>query len=62
VGPWLEEIEAELEALSELREKPASAIRITSGDHAVHSILWPKLAKLLPKYRTSRSRSRSTMA
>ena len=45
-----EEIEAELEALSELREKPAGTIRITAGDHAIHSVLWPKLAKLLPKY------------
>lgn len=49
-GPRLEEIEAELEALSELREKPAGTIRITAGDHAIHAILWPKLAKLLPKY------------
>src|SRR5919205_3064771 len=50
VGPRLEEIEAELEALSELREKPAGTIRITAGDHAVESILWPKLAKFLPDY------------
>jgi DNA-binding transcriptional LysR family regulator len=50
VGPRFEEIEAELEGLSELREKPAGTIRITAGDHAIHSVLWPKLAKLLPKY------------
>jgi DNA-binding transcriptional LysR family regulator len=50
VGPHLEEIEAAVESLSELREKPAGTIRITAGDHAVHSILWPKLAKFLPKY------------
>ena len=50
VGPRFEEIEAELEALSEVREKPAGTIRITAGDHAIHSVLWPKLAKLLPKY------------
>ena len=50
VGPHLEEIETELEALSELREKPAGAIRITAGDHAIHSVLWPKLAKFLPNY------------
>ena len=50
VGPRLEEIETELEALSELREKPAGAIRITAGDHAIHSVLWPKLAKFLPNY------------
>src|SRR6266705_1510564 len=34
VGPRFEEIEAELEALSELREKPAGTIRITSTEHA----------------------------
>jgi DNA-binding transcriptional LysR family regulator len=50
LGPRFEEIEAELEALSELREKPAGTIRITAGDHAVHSVLWPKLAKFLPSY------------
>ena len=50
VGPRLEEIEAELAALSELRDKPAGSIRITAGDHAVHSVLWPKLAKFLPNY------------
>jgi DNA-binding transcriptional LysR family regulator len=49
-APRFEEIEAELEALSELREKPAGAIRITAGDHAIHSVLWPKLAKFLPSY------------
>jgi DNA-binding transcriptional LysR family regulator len=50
VGPRLEEIEAELEALSELRERPAGSIRITAGDHAVRSVLWPKLAGFLPHY------------
>src|SRR5215204_6654412 len=50
VGPRLEEIEAELEALSDFRDKPAGTIRITSGDHAINSVLWPKLAKFLPKY------------
>jgi DNA-binding transcriptional LysR family regulator len=50
VGSRFEEIEAELEALSELREKPAGTIRITAGEHAVHSVLWPKLVKFLRKY------------
>jgi DNA-binding transcriptional LysR family regulator len=34
LGPRFEEIEAELDALSELREKPAGTIRITAGEHA----------------------------
>ena len=49
VGPRFEEIEAELTALSELRDKPAGTIRITASEHAADTILWPKLAKLLPR-------------
>src|SRR5258707_5217117 len=50
VGPRLEEIDAELAALTELREKPAGSIRITTGEHSAEAILWPALAKLLPRY------------
>ncbi len=50
VGPRVEEIEAELAALTELREKPAGTIRITTTEYAADTILWPKLAKVLPKY------------
>jgi DNA-binding transcriptional LysR family regulator len=50
VGPRLEEIEAELAALTELREKPAGTIRITTTEYAADTIIWPKLAKLLTKY------------
>src|SRR5437762_10374990 len=50
VGHRFEEIEAELEALSELRDKPAGTIRITSIDYAADTILLPKIAKLLSEY------------
>jgi DNA-binding transcriptional LysR family regulator len=50
LGPRFDEIEAELAELSELRDKPAGTIRITSGEHAAETILWPALAKLLPRY------------
>jgi DNA-binding transcriptional LysR family regulator len=50
IGPRLEGIEADLAALSELREKPACNIRITASEHAADSILLPKLTKLLPGY------------
>jgi DNA-binding transcriptional LysR family regulator len=50
VGPRFEEIEAELEGLSELREKPAGTIRITATGYAADTILWPKLVKLLREY------------
>jgi DNA-binding transcriptional LysR family regulator len=50
IGPHFDEIEAGVAALSELRDKPAGTIRITTGDHAALSILQPALAKLLPDY------------
>ncbi|ODT12541.1 MAG: LysR family transcriptional regulator, partial [Mesorhizobium sp. SCN 65-12] len=50
VGPRLDEIEAELSALSELREKPAGTVRITAGEHSAETVLWPAIARLLPDY------------
>jgi DNA-binding transcriptional LysR family regulator len=50
LGPRFEEIDAELAALNELREKPAGTIRITATEYAVDTLLWPKLAKFLAKY------------
>src|SRR5204862_3144322 len=50
IGPRFEEIETELAALSELRDKPAGTIRITAGEHSANPILWPVLARLLPAY------------
>src|SRR4051794_28658372 len=50
VGPRFDEIEGELAALSELREKPAGTIRITATENAADSLLVPKLAPLLLKY------------
>jgi DNA-binding transcriptional LysR family regulator len=49
-GPRFEEIEAELAAIRELREKPAGTIRITATEYAADAILLPKLAKLLRAY------------
>jgi len=50
VAPRFEEIDAELAAVSELREKPAGTIRITATEYAADGILLPKLAKLLRDY------------
>ena len=50
VGPRLEEIEAEIGALGELREKPAGTIRLTATEYAADEILLPKLARLLRAY------------
>jgi len=50
IGPLFEEIEAELAALGELREKLAGTIRITATEYAADEILLPKLAQLLPAH------------
>ncbi len=48
--PAFDEIGTELEALGELREKPAGNFRITAGDDAAERILLPALARLLPDH------------
>ncbi|MDQ3060766.1 MAG: LysR family transcriptional regulator [Pseudomonadota bacterium] len=50
IGHRFDEIEAELEALTELRDKPAGTVRITCGDNVLHSLLLPKLMPLLREY------------
>lgn len=50
LGPRFEEIDAELAALSALRERPAGTIRITATDYATDAVLWPKLASFLRRY------------
>lgn len=47
-GPRFEEIQAELKALAEMRDKPAGTVRITAGEHAAISVLAPALDKFLP--------------
>jgi DNA-binding transcriptional LysR family regulator len=50
LGPKFEEIDAELAALTEFREKPAGTLRITAGEHSAEGLLWPALTRLLPDY------------
>jgi DNA-binding transcriptional LysR family regulator len=50
IGPRFEEIETELAALSELRDKPAGTLRITATDHVADTILLPKLKPFLADY------------
>ncbi|MGO4742461.1 LysR family transcriptional regulator [Serratia quinivorans] len=50
IGPRFAEIESELDALSEMRARPAGNIRITAGEHAVDSVLWPVLKSFLADY------------
>ena len=48
--PHFEQLETELSALSDVRDKPAGTVRITTAEHAAETVLWPKLEKLLPDY------------
>lgn len=48
--PALEDLDASIAALSELREKPASTIRGSSVEHATREYLWPARRTLLPDY------------
>lgn len=50
IGPHFDEIEAHVDALNELREKPAGTIRIVAAEYAITYVLWPKLRKFLPQY------------
>ncbi|MEQ9925871.1 LysR family transcriptional regulator [Pectobacterium brasiliense] len=50
LGPHFADIESELVALGDMRERPAGNIRITAGEHAVDSILWPVLKPFLANY------------
>lgn len=50
IGNRFDEIEAELDALTELRDKPAGSVRITSGDHVLRTVLMPKLLPVMQRY------------
>lgn len=50
IGNRFDEIEAELDALTDLRDKPAGSVRITSGDHVLRTILLPKLLPVMHHY------------
>ncbi|WP_454104223.1 LysR family transcriptional regulator [Methylorubrum extorquens] len=50
IGPQFEQIEVELTALTEFRDKPAGNIRITAPELAAETVLWPALQRLLPDY------------
>ena len=49
-APRVDEIEAELIALRELRDRPAGTVRITASEYAAESVVWPKLVPGLRDY------------
>lgn len=50
IGNRFDEIEAELDELSALRDKPSGTVRITCGDHIQRTLLLPRLTPLLLEY------------
>jgi DNA-binding transcriptional LysR family regulator len=50
IQPHFDGIESALSQLTELRDKPAGLVRVTAGEHAANSILWPAIQRLLPHY------------
>lgn len=50
LSPRIAEIEAEMAAIMAYRDKPAGRIRITLSDHALRTLVWPKLGSVLRDY------------
>lgn len=50
LAPRFDEIEAELSAVAELRDKPAGTVRINATDYVIRTLLWPRLAPMLRDY------------
>ncbi|HEY0624696.1 LysR family transcriptional regulator [Sphingomonas sp.] len=50
LAPRIAEIEEEIAALTALRDKPSGSIRLTLSDHALESVVWPKLKPVLRAY------------
>ncbi|MGR9172204.1 LysR family transcriptional regulator [Rhizobium sp. KDH_Rht_773_N] len=50
LAPRIEELESEIDQLMEIRDKPSGTVRITLSDHALASVVWPKLRPLLSRY------------
>jgi DNA-binding transcriptional LysR family regulator len=50
IAPRIADIEDEIAALTALREKPSGSIRLTLSDHALESVVWPKLKPILKDY------------
>lgn len=50
LAPRVEDIEQEIAALMALRHTPSGSIKITLSDHALHSVVWPKLRPVLKAY------------
>ncbi|MET3301718.1 DNA-binding transcriptional LysR family regulator [Bradyrhizobium diazoefficiens] len=50
MAPRIAEIEAEIADLMAFRDKPSGRIRMTVSEHALQSVVWPKLQPILKDY------------
>lgn len=50
IAPRLREIEQEMAALTAFRDTPSGSIRLTLSDHALETVVWPKLKPVLHEY------------
>lgn len=50
IGPHFEQIEAEIAALSDFRDRPAGTIKISCGDSVIEAIFRPMLKSFLRQY------------
>lgn len=50
LAPRIHEIETDIAALMELRDKPSGTVRITLSDYALEDLVWPKLRRVLSDY------------
>lgn len=50
LSPHLQDIELELTALRDTRDRPAGNIRLTAGEHAMDTVLWPRLKPFMQTY------------
>ncbi len=50
LSPHLLEIEQELTALRDTRDRPAGNIRLNAGEHAMSTVLWPVLKPFMEQY------------
>lgn len=50
MGPHFDGIEAQIDTLSDDPEQPRGTVRINSSEHAIETVLWPKLSPLMHAY------------
>lgn len=50
VGPRLEDIAADIAAVTDMGDKVSGTVRITAIDHVVDAVIWPRLSPVLSQY------------